>query len=550
MSAELRPGQAPSPELTTASVRNDACAPDAVNALEADFTERQLANALAALPIPVNEVTSSSREARRGIAFLAYPGAVRDGRDFIGDAVLRGAAAVLYEAKGFVWNTDWKVPHLGVPDLKAHASQIAGVVYGHPADALWMTGVTGTNGKTSVSQWISKAMELAGRKSAVIGTIGNGLVGNLQPSDNTTPDAAALQRMLRDYLHAGATACAMEVSSHGLDQGRVADIKYDVAVFTNLTRDHLDYHGTMEQYGEAKARLFDQRGVKHAVINVDDAFGAMLAARLANRPDVEVIRYSMRQSGAAANLAARNVAVSPSGLSFDVAGKFGTATVESDILGAFNVGNLLAVIGTLIASGMTLAQAAELAGRLPPVRGRMQTVRVGNKIGGNTGEKPLVVVDYAHTPDALEKALSTIAAIVPENGRLISVFGCGGDRDRGKRPLMGAISARYADVTIITSDNPRTEDPQRIIADIEAGIDAGLKVGNERGNAKGAAHYRAVVDRQQGIYEALNEARPGDIVFIAGKGHEDYQIIGETRHHFSDVEVAQEALSAWRGGRS
>ena len=524
MSAPTRPYQG------AATAQNGAAS------LVADFTEVQLANALASLPVPVEEVTSSSREARRGVAFLAYPGAIRDGRDFIGDAILRGASAVLFETSGFTWNTEWKVPHLGVPGLKAHASQIAGHVYGHPAEALWMIGVTGTNGKTSVSQWIARGMELAGKKSAVIGTIGNGLVGGgiggqLQPSDNTTPDAVALQRMLRDYLRAGATACAMEVSSHGLDQGRVTDIKYDVAVFTNLTRDHLDYHGTMEKYGEAKARLFEQRGVKHAVINVDDAFGVMLAERLAHRPGVEVIRYSMRQNGSFANLAAKSVAVSPSGLTFDVTGKFGAAHVESDILGAFNIGNLLAVIGALIAGGMTLTQAADIAGRLAPVPGRMQTVRVG----GKTSDKPLVVVDYAHTPDALEKALSTVAAIVPENGRLISVFGCGGDRDRGKRPLMGGISARYADLTIITSDNPRTENPQRIIADIETGM--------------GTAPYRAIADRQQGIYEALNEAHPGDIVFIAGKGHEDYQIIGETKQHFSDVEVAREALSAWRGGR-
>ncbi len=511
------------PDLSYAPAQNGE------GTLQADFTEVQLANALASLPAPVEEITASSRDARRGVAFLAYPGATRDGRDFVGDAVTRGASAVLFESKNFKWNPEWKVPHLGVPDLKAHASQIAGHVYGHPAEALWMTGVTGTNGKTSVSQWVAKGMELGGRKSAVIGTIGNGLVDHLEPSDNTTPDAVVLQRMLRNYLRAGATACAMEVSSHGLDQGRVADIKYDVAVFTNLTRDHLDYHGTMEAYGDAKARLFDLRGVKHAVINVDDAFGLMLAERVAARPGVELIRYSMRQNGNFANLAAKNVAVSPSGLSFDVTGQFGVAHVDSDILGAFNVGNLLAVIGALIASGMTLSQAAEIAGRLPPVPGRMQTVRETNK--------PLVVVDYAHTPDALEKALSTVAAIVPENGRLISVFGCGGDRDRGKRPQMGAISARYADLSIITSDNPRTENPQRIISDIEAAF------------SKGDAPYRAIVDRQQGIYVALNEARASDIVVIAGKGHEDYQIIGETKHHFSDVEVAREALTAWRGGR-
>ncbi|MEP7156388.1 MAG: UDP-N-acetylmuramoyl-L-alanyl-D-glutamate--2,6-diaminopimelate ligase [Betaproteobacteria bacterium] len=512
--------------------------------LAADFTEVQLANALASLPAPVDEVTSSSREARRGVAFLAYPGAVRDGRDFIGDAITRGASAVLFDAKEFTWKPEWKVPHLGVPELKAHASQIAGHVYGHPAEALWMTGVTGTNGKTSVSQWIAKGMDLAGRKSAVIGTIGNGLVGNLEASDNTTPDAVALQRMLRDFLRAGASACAMEVSSHGLDQGRVADIKYDTAVFTNLTRDHLDYHGTMEAYGDAKAGLFELRGVKHAVINVDDPFGLVLADRIAKKAGdvqnsgIKLIRYSMRQNGKFANLAAKKVAVLPSGLSFEVAGEFGVAHVESDILGAFNISNLLAVIGALISSGMTLAQAADVAAKLPSVPGRMQTVRAAD----NAINKPLVVVDYAHTPDALEKALSTVAAIVPENGRLISVFGCGGDRDRGKRPQMGAISARYADLSIITSDNPRTEDPALIIADIEAAFTKGA--GSE------SKHYRAIVDRHQAIYEALNAARAGDIVVIAGKGHEDYQILGETKHHFSDVEVAREALATWRGSRA
>ena len=511
--------------------------------LSADFTEAQLADALAGLAVPVEDVTANSREARRGFAFLAYPGAARDGRNFIGDAILRGASAVLFEAEDFIWNAEWKVPHLGIHRLKDHASQIAGHIYGHPAEALWMTGVTGTNGKTSVSQWIAAGMEMGGRRSATIGTIGNGLVGfdagELRPSDNTTPDAAALQRMLREFLRAGATVCAMEVSSHGLDQGRVAAVKYDVAVFTNLTRDHLDYHGTMDAYGAAKARLFEMRGVKHAVINVDDAFGATLAEKLASRTGIQMIRYSMRQNGNFSDLAAKSVAVSPSGLSFDVTGKFGNATVESEILGAFNIGNLLAVIGALIAGGMSLSQAAGIAGRLPPVPGRMQTVRATR----SHSNKPLVVVDYAHTPDALEKALSTLSAIVPESGRLISVFGCGGDRDRGKRPQMGAISARYADLTIVTSDNPRTEDPAAIIADIVAGMGVGSHAGN------GAASFRTVTDRQQAIFEALNEANPADIVVIAGKGHEDYQIVGEDRHHFSDVEVAQDALSTWRGGR-
>ena len=499
------------------------------NTLAPGFTTTDLVNRIAALPAQIVDVTANSREARRGAAFLAYRGATRDGRDFIADAMARGVSAVLYDPENFAWNNDWKVPCLAVPNLKTHASQIAGHIYDHPSDALWMTAVTGTNGKTSVAQWVAQSLDLAGRKSAVLGTIGNGMVGNLEASDTTTPDAVALQRSLRDYMRQGAVACAMEVSSHGLDQGRVADIKYDVAVYTNLTRDHLDYHGTMDAYGEAKAKLFSSRGLKHAVINADDAFGRQLIQRVnAGRyGGLNLLRTSTRQNGNQADLVAEQLSVSAAGLAFEIGGRFGRASVESDILGAFNVSNLLLVIGTLIVSGVSLEDAAVIACKLPPVPGRMQTVRSADR------SKPLVVVDYAHTPDALEKALSTLAAIVPENGRLISVFGCGGDRDRGKRPQMGGISACYADLSIVTSDNPRTENPDSIIADIETGM-------------KGAT-FKSIPDRHQAIYEALNDAKAGDIVVIAGKGHEDYQVVGETKLHFSDVEVAEEALAAWHG---
>ena len=497
--------------------------------LASGFTPVALANALAALPAQIVDVTANSRDAKRGAAFLAYRGAARDGRNFIADAIARGVSAVLYDPENFTWNDDWKVPRLAVPALKIHASKIAGHIYGNPSDALWMTGVTGTNGKTSVAQWIAQGLERAGKKSAVLGTIGNGMVGHLESSETTTPDAVALQRSLRDYLKLGAVTCAMEVSSHGLDQGRVADIKYDVAVFTNLTRDHLDYHGTMENYGEAKAKLFGQRGLKHAIINADDAFGQQIIQRLtaSGSSNLNLIRTSTRQNGQHADLVAAQLSVSAAGLAFEIGGRFGRASVESDILGAFNVSNLLSVIAALMVSGVSLEEAAAIACKLPPVPGRMQTVRTSDR------RKPLVVVDYAHTPDALEKALSTLAAIVPENGRLISVFGCGGDRDRGKRSQMGGISARYADLSIVTSDNPRTENPQGIITDIETGM-------------KGAT-YKSIADRQQAIFEALNDARTGDIVVIAGKGHEDYQIVGESKHHFSDVEVAEEALAAWHG---
>ena len=496
-----------------------------------------LIRALVTLPVQVSNVTANSRDVQRGTIFLAYPGAIRDGRDYIADAIANGASAVLYEAKNFIWNPDWKVPHIAVDNLKMQASLTAGHVYRHPADALWMVGVTGTNGKTSVSQWIAQALEIAGRKSAVIGTIGNGLVGQLTVSDNTTPDAVALQRSLRGYVDAGANACAMEVSSHGLDQGRVADIKYDVAVFTNLTRDHLDYHGTMDAYGDAKAKLFEARGLKVAVINVDDHFGRILAERVEHR-GIAVTRYACNGGSRFANLLATDLSVSAGGLSFTVRcarGMSGDARVDSAILGAFNISNLLAVIAVLRASGIALDRAAAIASQLSPVPGRMQTVDAGSGRGVDSN-KPLVVVDYAHTPDALEKALSTVAAIVSGRGRLICVFGCGGDRDRGKRSQMGAVSAKYADMTYLTSDNPRTETPRQIIADIEPGLTG--------------SPYRVIEDRQAAIHQALDEASAHDIVVIAGKGHEDYQIIGQTKHHFSDVEVARLTLAKWHGRTS
>jgi UDP-N-acetylmuramoyl-L-alanyl-D-glutamate--2,6-diaminopimelate ligase len=496
---------------------------------------REVIHAIDHLPVRVEHATASSRDVRAGSLFLAYPGAARDGRSFIADALTRGAAAIMFEAgDGFVWDETHRVPHIAVRGLKSFASAIGAHVYGHPSNELWMVGVTGTNGKTSVSQWIAHALQAAGRPSAVLGTIGNGLVGNLSTSDNTTPDALVLQRYLREFVSAGARCCAMEVSSHGLDQGRVADVKYDIAVFTNLTRDHLDYHGTMENYGEAKARLFALRGLKAAVVNVDDVFGREIAAR-AERRGVEVIRYATHNGVKFANLIATNISVTSAGLSFNVQSLDANglvreeALVETDVLGAFNASNLLAVIGSLKASGLTVSAAAAIAGQLKPVPGRMQTVRATS----SSGNKPLVVVDYAHTPDALEKALSTVSAIVPDKGRLISVFGCGGDRDRGKRPLMGAVSAKYADFTIITSDNPRTEDPTAIVNDIAAGV--------------GSAPHHVVVDRHQAIFEALDRATGADVVVIAGKGHEDYQIIGDVKQHFSDVEVAAEALAVWKG---
>ena len=324
-----------------------------------------------------------------------------------------------------------------------------------------------------------------------------------------------LQRLLADYLRRGARNVAMEVSSHGLDQDRVAGIKYDAAIFTNLTRDHLDYHGTMEAYAEAKFRLFSARGLRHSVINIDDDWGASFAERLSG----DVITYGSRKG---ARLHASRVGLSEAGVRFHVASEWGEGEVSARVLGAFNVSNLLAVLGALIAAGVAFDVALATAGALDPVPGRLE------RVGG--GALPLVVIDYAHTPDALEKALEALRPTVAAGHRLVCVFGCGGDRDAGKRPLMGQAAARLADHVIVTSDNPRGEDPDAIIAQVLAGVS---------GDAE------AIEDRQVAIFSALHQAGPGDVVLLAGKGHETYQEIAGVRHPFDDREVARAALADW-----
>ncbi|HEX5129095.1 MAG TPA: UDP-N-acetylmuramoyl-L-alanyl-D-glutamate--2,6-diaminopimelate ligase, partial [Usitatibacter sp.] len=459
-----------------------------------------------------------------GSIFVAYPGTVQDGRAFIPDAIAKGAAAVLWERAGFGWNERWDVPNLGIENLRARISEIAGHVYGNPSDELWMAGVTGTNGKTSVSQWIAAASNSLGRRSAVIGTLGNGLVGERVEARNTTPDPIVLQRLLAEYLRRGARCVAMEVSSHGLHQGRVAGIKYDCAIFTNLTRDHLDYHGTMEAYAEAKAMLFEARGLEHAVVNVDDAFGAKLVRGVEAR-GLDVITYG---TGSAARLRAVDIGLSEAGVRFRVEGALGRGIVSARVLGAFNVSNLLAVLGALLAQGLSLDEAVSAVASLEPVTGRLE------RVGG--GMAPLVVIDYAHTPDALEKALAALRPTVAAGHKLACVFGCGGDRDPGKRPLMGAVAARLADQVVVTSDNPRGEDPHSIIAQVLEGIPGGKA--------------EAIEDRQVAIFSAVAHATAGDVVLLAGKGHETYQEIAGTRHPFNDREVAGAALAQWEQGKA
>jgi UDP-N-acetylmuramoyl-L-alanyl-D-glutamate--2,6-diaminopimelate ligase len=466
------------------------------------------------LGIAVGELVGDSRKAVSGTVFAAYPGEAHDGRTFIPQAVAQCVDGVLWEADHYQWDPALGIPNAGVLGLKARIGEIAAHVYGEPSCALHMVGVTGTNGKTSVVHWIAQAFAELGRKTAVIGTAGNGFPGALTPALNTTPDAIELQQRLAFYRQQGAVACAMEVSSHGLAQGRVNGTSFNVAVLTNLSRDHLDYHGNMENYADAKARLFNWPGLERVVLNVDDTFGQRLEGE--TRP-ARVAGYGF-QRGA---VVGKKLQLSKAGLHLTVHTDWGDAEIDAPLLGRFNAANLLAVLTTLLVSDVKLDDACRALAHVTPPPGRMQT------FGGNA--HPLVVVDYAHTPDALEKALATLREIV-SGGRLICVFGCGGNRDKGKRPLMGQAAAKGADEVWVTSDNPRNEDARHIIDDILAGT-------------SGTPHIEP--DRARAIFEAIGGAHHGDVVLIAGKGHEDYQEVAGERLPFSDVAVARKALEAW-----
>ena len=472
-------------------------------------------------------LAADSRAVARGDVFLAYPGERTDGRRFVGDAIARGAAAVVWERDGFAWPADLAVPHLSASGLKALAGPLAAEIYGRPSERLWTVGVTGTNGKTSCTQWIAQALSGAGRKTAVVGTLGLGYPSALEENPNTTPDAVALQRALARFVSEGAQAVAMEASSIGIDQGRVEGVKFACALFTNLSRDHLDYHGNMERYGQAKMRLFRTPALAQAVLNLDDALGVRIAQ---DRADSGVARtgYSLWPGTGAASglehwLEARDIELSSAGAKFALVTSRGRMDVATALVGRFNVANVLAVIGVLLAAGLPLDAAVRAAERLEPPAGRMQ------RLGG--AGKPLVVVDYAHSPDALDKCLGALRDVArAQGGRLICVFGCGGDRDRGKRPQMGEAASRHADFVWITSDNPRTEDPAAIIDEIRPGV---------------SVPHEIRVDRRDAIGEAIAAARAADVVLLAGKGHEPYQEIGVRRVPFSDLDEARNGLAGW-----
>ena len=476
---------------------------------------------LARLSLVPRGITADSRLVRPGEVFAAYRGHAADGRMFIPDAIAHGADAVLWDAFGFRWNPAWDVANLAVDDLRSNLGAIASYIYAAPSRSLWVAGVTGTNGKTSCSHWIAQCFDACGRRAGIIGTLGNGLVGALHPSTHTTPDAALVHATLAEMRDAGASAVAMEVSSHALDQGRVNGVEFDVALFTNLTRDHLDYHGTMAAYGTAKARLFAWPGLESRVINADDPFGQSLAEAARGRRQ-SVLTYGLVN----ADIVATAVGNTQAGIRMAVETPWGRGEVAARVAGAFNASNMLGVLGVLLASGVALDDALGALAQITAPPGRMQ------RIGG--GFVPLVVVDYAHSPDALEKVLTALRPTVVDVGELVCVFGCGGDRDAGKRPDMGRIAALLADRVVVTSDNPRGEDPASIAEAIVRGL-----------RETGRSRWTLELDRGAAIRDAIASAHGGDVVLIAGKGHEDYQESKGVRTHFSDAEVASAALAEW-----
>ncbi len=479
---------------------------------------------------------TDSRQVRAGDGFVAWPGYAVDGRQFARAALAAGAAACLVEhdgAEAFAF-VDQRIASL--PGLKAAAGEVADAYFGQPSAALDVVATTGTNGKTSTAWWTAQALALLGRRCGLVGTLGigeppgEGRAGDLAPSGLTTPDPVRLQATLRRFADDGFAACAIEASSIGLAEHRLAGTRIAVAGFTNLTRDHLDYHGTMDAYGAAKRRLFAWPGLRAAVVDVDDAFGAALAAEMRAAGGVDLWTVSRRGG---ARLTADGLAYRGDGLSFTLREGRAALEVDSRAIGDYNVDNLLVVVGMLRALGVPLADAAAVLPRLPAVPGRMQRVRPA---GVDIAVLPEVVVDYAHSPDALEQALAALRPLAAaRGGRLWCVFGCGGNRDATKRPLMGAVAERLADHVVLTSDNPRGEAPGAILEQIAAGL-------ADRSRA------RVVEDRRAAIALAIAEARPADVVLLAGKGHETTQEIDGVRRPFSDADEAAAALRARAGG--
>ena len=470
---------------------------------------------------------ADSRSVQAGDAFLAWPGAATDARAFVPGALAAGATACLIEQEGSAaLGLDLDDARVAsYPGLKAAAAPIASAFFDQPSAHMQVLAITGTNGKTSTAWWLAQALAGAGRRCAVVGTLGIGEPGQVVANGLTTPDPVLLQHELRRLADQGCVACAMEASSIGLAESRLDGLHIHTALFTNFTQDHLDYHGTMQAYWQAKARLFDWPGLRAAVVNVDDPKGAELARQLADRSELDLWTVSCEGP---ARLMAQALQVDGSGTRFQVRLGDQAATVRVPVAGRYNVSNLLGVIAGMLSLGLDLNQAVTACQAVTPVPGRMES------IGGDAD--PLVVIDYAHTPDALEQALQALRPLVAQRGgQLWVVFGCGGDRDRLKRPLMAAAAERAADRLVLTSDNPRSEAPQDIVQAMLAGLTR-------------TALAQVEIDRARAIALALSQAQAADVVLVAGKGHEAHQEVQGQRLPFSDRDQALQALQARRQG--
>lgn len=469
-------------------------------------------------PLPSCEIIglqNDSRRVQKGDLFFACGGNVVDGRLFMSQAAEAGAAAIVYEKLGFdpSFKLPTTIPSFAIAELSRQLGEIASHFYHHPSQTMTITGVTGTNGKTTIAYQLAQAYELLGTKAAYIGTLGQGKVGELQTLTNTTPDAFCLQQLFHHYQQIEIQQVCMEVSSHALAQHRVGGINFSQAIYTNLSLDHLDYHLTMDNYASAKAQLFAHPALDWAIINQDDSYSALMAGHV--RDKSRIITYGIEK---ACNVRAVRWRVGMMGSEMDIVSPWGEHRLQVALLGKFNVYNTLAVYTSLLAAGFDLEHVLSVIGQLKASPGRMEVV----------AKEPCVIVDFAHTPDALEKVLLTLNQL--KQKRLIVVFGCGGDRDKTKRPIMGKIASQYADAVIVTSDNPRTEDPSTIVEEVAAGMlpsTEGLKI----------------IDREAAIRKALEIADKLDIILIAGKGHEAYQQIGIERFSFSDQEVVRRLLA-------
>ncbi len=470
---------------------------------------------------------TDSRRVGTGDGFIAWPGGVNDGRRYVAAALQQGATACLVEESGadaFDWQATATTAIATYDGLKAASGPIAAAYYEQPSHALDVVAITGTNGKTSTAWWLAHALHHVGQRCAIVGTLGVGEVGQLEVTGMTTPDPVLLQSRLRDMVHAGIKACAIEASSIGLAEHRLDGTQVRVAMFTNFTQDHLDYHGDMASYWQAKLALFNWAGLQAAVVNVDDPHGATLAQQLKARGDVQVWTVSCGSTSAPMfrQITANHIQHGTLGLCFEVAEGDDTHLLDTHFVGQYNVSNVLGVIACLRAMGHSLSDAVQACRALPAVPGRMQTV-------GQAGE-PLVVIDYAHTPDAVAQAVQALLPLAhSRGGELTCVLGCGGDRDAAKRPLMAAAAERHAHHVVLTSDNPRSEDPQAILNHMLAGLQQ-------------ASRAIVIEDRAHAIEHTVQQAREQDVVLVAGKGHEDYQEVNGVKHPFSDVQHARDAL--------